>query len=190
MITRLPNSSAAFALVTNCAAEEFVRDYELLIRREVRLLLHDPRLTRLLDSVDLSQSVLASFFWRSAAGQYQLDGPQQLARLLLTMARNKMASQARREHRQCRDVRRDELRDDMIDRVADDELSPSDRVCREELLERIRDGMNAEELRIAELRSSGMAWAEIADQLGGTAQGRRMQLARATDRLSRELNSE
>src|SRR5262249_4740771 len=88
------------------AAEELVRCYEPLIRREVRLRIEDDRLNRLFDSSDLSQSVLAAFFVRAAIGEYDLDSPHKLAQLLVTMARNKLASRARRERRMRRDLRR------------------------------------------------------------------------------------
>ncbi len=78
------------------AAEELVRRYEPLIRREVRLRIEDDRLNRAFDSIDVSQSVLASFFVRAAVGQYDLDRPDQLTRLLVAMARNKLASRAGR----------------------------------------------------------------------------------------------
>ena len=58
------------------AAAEVVRRYEPALRRAVRARLRrDPRLCRLLDSVDVSQSVLASFFVRAALGQYDLTTP-------------------------------------------------------------------------------------------------------------------
>src|SRR5262245_51385378 len=88
------------------AAAELVRRYEPLIRREIRLNLDDRRLGRVFDSMDVCQSVLASFFVRTAAGEYDLERPEQLVALLVTMARNKLASAARREHRGCRDSRR------------------------------------------------------------------------------------
>src|SRR5439155_3062491 len=88
------------------AAVELVRQYEPLIRREVRMHLDDQHLCRLFDSLDISQSVLLSFFVRSAAGQYDLDRPEQLLNLLVAMTRNKLASAARYEHRQRRDQRR------------------------------------------------------------------------------------
>ena len=77
------------------AAVELVRRYEPAIRRVVRLQMRDPRLRRILDSMDVCQSVLASFFLRAATGQYDLNQPAQLLRLLAVMARNKVASQAR-----------------------------------------------------------------------------------------------
>src|SRR3954454_383646 len=88
------------------AAEELVRRYEPLIRREVRLRLEDRRLARLFDSMDVCQAVLASFFVRAAGGGYELDAPEQLVGLLVKMARNKLAAAARKAPRQRRDHRR------------------------------------------------------------------------------------
>ena len=48
--------------------------------------------------MDVDQSVLASFFLRTAAGRYDLDGPDQLIRLLVRMTRNKLASAARKQY--------------------------------------------------------------------------------------------
>ena len=90
------------------AAEELVRRYEAEIRLEVRgwLRLRNPALRRVFDSMDICQSVLASFFARAAVGDFDLDEPPQLIRLLVGMARNKVAEQARHHQRQRRDVRR------------------------------------------------------------------------------------
>ena len=169
------------------AAAELVRQYEPLIRREVRLHLEDRRLCRLFDSMDVCQSVLASFFLRTAAGQYDLERPEQLLRLLVTMARNKLASAARGQHRQCRDQRRVEAGGAKLEGVAADAPSPSEVVAGRELLERFRQALSDEERQVAELRGQGVAWADVAARLGGTAQGRRMQLARALERVAREL---
>ena len=88
------------------AAAEFVRQYEPLIRRAVRFRLEDARLRRVFDSMDVSQSVLASFFARAAVGMYDLDNPKQLVKLLATMTRNKVATAAQRQRCQRRDNRR------------------------------------------------------------------------------------
>src|SRR5262249_2680094 len=64
------------------AAVELVRQYESAIRLEVRMRLRSARLRRVLDSMDICQSVLASFFVRAAAGHYDLEEPGQLIRLL------------------------------------------------------------------------------------------------------------
>jgi RNA polymerase sigma-70 factor (ECF subfamily) len=85
------------------AAEDLVRQYESAIRLAVRTRLTDPALRRQLDSVDICQSVLASFFARAALGQYDLADPAQLVGLLVRMAHNKLAGQARFHRRLRRD---------------------------------------------------------------------------------------
>ena len=57
------------------AAMDLVVRYEPAIRRAVRVRLRDPRLRRLVESVDICQSVFASFFVRTSLGQYDLDSP-------------------------------------------------------------------------------------------------------------------
>src|SRR5260370_26617282 len=84
------------------AATLLVRRYEPTIRRTVRIRLADARLGHLLDSMDISQSVLGSFFYRAASGQYDLETPEQLLGLLADMARKKLVSQARKQRTQRR----------------------------------------------------------------------------------------
>jgi len=67
------------------AAVELVRRYEPQIRLEVRLRLRDRRLRRLVDSMDICQSVLSSFFLRVAAGECDLERPEQLLNFLIAM---------------------------------------------------------------------------------------------------------
>ncbi len=173
------------------AAAELVKQNEPLVRREVRLHLEDRGLCRLFDSMDVCQSVLASFFVRTAAGQYDLQRPEQLVKLLVTMARNKLISAARRQRRQRRDHRRVAPgAADNLHQVASREPGPSERAAGKELLERVRDLLSEDEQRLVELRFQGLGWAEIAGQLGGTAQARRMQLARALDRAAHALGLE
>ena len=76
----------------DAAAAELVQRFEPLIRREVRMRIGSNQLKRAFDSMDVSQSVLANFFARAARGQFELERPEQLAGLLVTMARNKLVS--------------------------------------------------------------------------------------------------
>jgi RNA polymerase sigma-70 factor (ECF subfamily) len=170
------------------ATEELVRRYEPMIRREVRLQLQDPRLTRLFDSIDVCQSVLASFFLRAAAGQYDLRSPPQLVNLLVEMARRKLAFAARRQYRQRRDIRRTKsFAGEVAAQVGAPGPDPVEAVASAELLERFRQCLSAEERQLAEWRSDGISWAEIAERAGGTADSRRVQLVRAVDRVVRRL---
>ena len=169
------------------AATELVRRYEPLIRREVRLQLEDRRLARLFDSMDICQSVLGSFFVRAAMGEYDLEQPQNLVRLLVTMTRNKLASAARRHRRLRRDDRRVVEGNRALEGIVDDSPEPYEVVADQELLQRARQRLSAEERRLAELRGEGLAWIEIAALIGGTPQARRMQLSRAVKRVVCEL---
>src|SRR5690242_5885727 len=78
------------------AAAAVWQRYEPLLRRVVRLRLRDPRLRRLFDEADICQSVMASFFVRATAGEFELNGPEQLQHLLARMGRNKLVNAARR----------------------------------------------------------------------------------------------
>jgi RNA polymerase sigma-70 factor (ECF subfamily) len=173
------------------AAAELVRRFEPLIRREIRMQLEDQHLFRVFDSMDVCQSVLASFFVRTAAGEYDLERPEQLVGLLVTMARNKLASAARREYRARRDVRRvSEAAAEQMDSVPDAEGGPGEVLATRELLDRFRRCLSEEERQIVELRGDGLTWADVAARIGGTAQSRRMQLTRAVERVVRELGIE
>ena len=169
------------------AATELFHRYEAVIRREARMRLSDPRLGRLLDSGDVCQSVLASFFVRAAAGQYDLEAPAQLVALLAVMTRNKVAFAARKQNAQRRDARRLEAGDVNDMGVADPGASPSRIAAGRELLALVHDRLSDDERLVADRRAAGAGWAEVAAELGGTADGRRMQLTRALDRVSREL---
>src|SRR5437870_4932363 len=80
------------------------------------------------------QYVPARFFSRAGLGQYELDEPQQLLRLLVVMARNKLRSQVRKERRQRRDHRAVEGAVDEAMAVVGDAPSPSRVVIGKELL--------------------------------------------------------
>jgi hypothetical protein len=172
------------------AARELVRHYESVVRLEVRLRLADPRLGRAFDSMDICQSVLASFFVRAAAGQFELDQPRDLVKLLVVMARKKLAFHVRKERADRRDNRRVEF-------VPAEEMerarigpSPSEEIAGRELLDAFRQRFSDEERQLADRRARGEGWADIAATLGGTAASRRKQLERAVDRITRELGLE
>ena len=169
------------------AAEELVRKYEPLVRRAVRIRLEDRKLGRLFDSMDVCQSVLKSFFVRTAAGQYDLDEPGQLVGLLVAMAGTKLACEARRQHRQRRDQRRVAEGDEALGGVAADDPSPSRAAAAKDLLAAARERLTEEERALADLRGEGLTWEEVAARVGGTAQARRVQLSRALDRVARDL---
>jgi RNA polymerase sigma-70 factor (ECF subfamily) len=169
------------------AATELVRRYEESIRRAVRFRLADSRLERVFDSMDICQSVFASFFVRTAAGQFDIEQPEQLLKLLVAIARNKLAKQVHNQQRQCRDYRRVQPAEMDAEQFAADDATPSQIVAGEELLRKADRLLTDEERELRELRKEGLDWATIAEQLGSSPEALRKKLARAMDRVAHEL---
>jgi len=170
----------------DAAAAELVRLYEPAIRRAARIRLADSNLRRLFDSMDISQSVFASFFVRAALGQYELDKPERLLALLVAMSRKKLADHARRQAAARRDYRRTRNNIDEALHAAPGS-SPDQHVAARELLDEFRRRLSPDERRLAEQRALGHGWDQIAADEGGSAEALRKQLARAIDRVSQEL---
>jgi RNA polymerase sigma-70 factor (ECF subfamily) len=169
------------------AAAEVVRRYEPALRRLIRMRLTDPHLTRLLDSMDICQSVLANFFVRMAAGQFELNTPDQLLKLLSVMARNRLFDHAAKQKAGRRDARRQSDDPDALERVPTTDPSPSQAAAARDLLERLRASMSEEERYLADQRGLGRGWADIAREMGGSPEALRKRLARAVDRAARAL---
>ncbi len=173
------------------AAAELVRDFEPAIRRMIRVYLTDRRLRRVFDSMDLCQSVLANFFVRVAAGQFDVDQPEKLLKLLTEMARNKVREVARRQHARRRDNRRVEPDgEEALKAVPDPTDTPSQIVAAKELWQQVRQRLTVEERALAEQRAQGSAWEEIAAEQGDSAEALRKKLARAINRVLRVLGLE
>jgi RNA polymerase sigma-70 factor (ECF subfamily) len=166
------------------AAEELLRKYLPVLRREIRQRLHHSDLCRLLDSMDICQSVLASFLLRASAGQYDLPHPRALLRLLVRMARNKLATHARKLR-----LSIESSSPDALDLVSS-RPSPAQVIAGRDLLREVLDHLTDEERRLADLRSAGLSWPKVASSTGGTAESRRKQLSRALDRVVRQLRLE
>jgi RNA polymerase sigma-70 factor (ECF subfamily) len=171
------------------ACAELVRRYEPAIRVVVHVRLTDPGLRRLFDSMDVCQSVLASFFARAALGQFELSTPEQLVRLLRKMASNRVINHARKHHAAVRDVRRVVQAPDE-GQLADRRPSPSEVVANQELLDEVRNRLGPEERRLADQRALGRSWEEIAAETGGSPGALRMRLRRALDLILSQLGLE
>jgi RNA polymerase sigma-70 factor (ECF subfamily) len=174
------------------AAEELVRTYEPDLRRAIRVRLTDARLRRLVDSIDICQSVLAGFFVRTAAGQYDIQTPEELIKLLVTMARNRVIDWARRSQADRRDGRRDVSIDGDSHPMefASPQSGPVSVLVNRELLEQVRSRLAPEELKLMEQRAEGLDWNAIACQTGEQVNAVRMRLTRALDRVAGELGLE
>jgi RNA polymerase sigma factor (sigma-70 family) len=170
------------------AAARLVRTYEPEVRRLVRLRLTDPYVRRLVDSVDVCQSVLAKFFLHLALGQFQLENPASLLKLLATMARNKVLNLARDRRRERQARQGVEGADpNPLQFVADPGATPAHLASCRELLHAARQRLSSRERLLAERRAAGCSWAEIAAEVEGSPDGLRKQLARAVERVAQEL---
>ena len=177
------------------AAAELVKHYEPAIRRAARVRLVDTRLNRLLDSMDICQSVMASFFVRASLGQFELDTPDQLLRLLATMTRNKLVGHvkgqaaARRDFRRVAEVKgaRDGEPDQGMSQIPGQYPTPSRDVAARELLDEALRRLSPDEKKILECREQGEQWAQIATELGSSPEALRKRLGRAVDRVALEI---
>jgi RNA polymerase sigma-70 factor (ECF subfamily) len=166
------------------AVSELIRLYEPVVRTMVRAWLRpwEARLRKVFDSADICQSVLAWFFLKGAPERYDLARPDDLRRLFLVMVRNRVFYQVRRHKRTSQDVA-------LPQEASSRELPPDELLAGRELMEAITCRLTLEEAELAQRRVQGMTWGEIAAELGGSADGRRMQLARAAERLARDLKT-
>jgi RNA polymerase sigma-70 factor (ECF subfamily) len=170
------------------AANELVREYEPAIRRIIRARLTDARLRRTFDSMDICQSVMANFFVRTAAGQFDLQEPEQLLKLLATMAKNKLLNLARDQQAARRDQRRiQDGNSAALMAAPSGEHTPSQIVSGAELLAAVLVHLSDEERFLAEQRAQGRDWAEIAAELNSSPEALRKKLARAMDRVTKQL---
>jgi RNA polymerase sigma-70 factor (ECF subfamily) len=173
------------------AATDLVRQLEPELRRAVRVRLGDPRLRRVVDSVDICQSVLANFFVRARLGEFDLSQPDQLLRMLMVMARNKLQDRARRQHAQKRDARQLEaLPAGDLDALVGNEPEPGRILASRDLLTEVRKLLTDEERMLADRRAVGLDWPEIATQVGGQPDTLRKKLNRALDRVMAHLGLE
>lgn len=170
------------------AAEELVRHYEPTVRLVIRRRMTDARLRRLLDSMDICQSVLGTFFAEVAAGRFELDTPDQLCKLLATMARNKLVSCTRKQTAARRTPLDLEIFGGEHLESVDPHPTPKQIVGDQELVEEIRKRLSPEELRLYELYAADHTWSEIAAEVGGTPDECRMRYTRAMKRVRKELD--
>lgn len=169
------------------AALALVQEYEPEIRRAARLRLTDPKLRRIVDSIDICQSVFGRFFRSAAEGSFELESPAQLLLLLTTMTRNRVID----EHRRQTTAKRANLEfNESVDpeQLIVDSPGPRTAAAARELLEEVRSRMTPLELAVADLRGAGRSWEEIAGELNESAEKLRKLLERALERVRQQLN--
>ncbi|MGO9916285.1 MAG: RNA polymerase subunit sigma-24 [Isosphaeraceae bacterium] len=165
------------------AAARLAHEFEPFIRRFVRFRMrqrsnHD-RLRPEIDSADICQSIFKSLFVGLREGRFELNRPEQLAKLLSAMVRFKVATKARRLSVTLREIL--EL-DAPMDR-ADSRPGPEKVVDDRDALETILKLFEEDELELLIRRLDDQPWPTIALAVGGTAEGLRKKLTRAIERV-------
>lgn len=171
------------------AATELVRRFEPGVRGAARKPLQEMKLSHLVDSADISQAVLANFFSRAADGRFELHHPEQLFGLLVTMARNKVRDEARRQRTQRREARRVHLQhsDHCLEGIIGGEPTPSRIVSGQELAAEVARRLSDEARHLVDERAAGRPWAELAAEKGTTPAALRKRLARELERVAAEV---
>jgi RNA polymerase sigma factor (sigma-70 family) len=155
------------------ACETIVAVYGPLVIREAANRLGSSELKRALDAEDVCQSVLKSFLWRAARGQYVCNGPDDLVRLLVVMTRNKVATQANRQKR------RAAADDFLIERELQRTTSTaSAEFAAREIVAEMRRELPPSLLVAFDMRLEGYSWNDIAAHTGIKADTLRKQLQR------------
>jgi RNA polymerase sigma-70 factor (ECF subfamily) len=173
------------------AAEALVKSYEPEIRRIVRVRLNNSKMRKLIDSVDICQSVLANFFVRAALGQFELDSPQKLHKLLATMACNKFNDQIRKQKADKRGHGKEAINDTQVLRGLEaSEPGPAKTAALREILEIVRSHLTPEERYLVENRLQGREWADLATELNMTPDAVRKRFSRALDRVTQQMKLE
>lgn len=172
------------------AAEQLFRYYEPEIRAEIRYRLRSSAVRRVVDSQDICQSVMFSFFLRIGAGQYEIEQPQELLQLLLKIARNKTNDAYRTQLADKRDVRRVRSLEDAkeMEEKQGQEKVIADKAEMSELLEELERKLSTQEFEIASLRRQGFQWDEIGVKLGDSPEALRKRFHRAIEKIGRTLS--
>jgi DNA-directed RNA polymerase specialized sigma24 family protein len=171
------------------AVREFVQEYEPYIRRAIRPRIVRANLRAVADSADICQSTLGCFLIRVATGDFEVGTRQDLEKLLLGIARRKVAFLIRREYAERRDRNRVQPITDDDERLVESN-EPAAAVVRHDLLAHVRSLLPAEEQRLFSMRQEGLTWEEISSRAGVPAILLRKRLSRALARVSAEFRME
>jgi RNA polymerase sigma-70 factor (ECF subfamily) len=170
------------------AAQKLVELYEPEIRRAARMRLTDSKLRRIVDSIDICQSVFGKFFETAQSPKgIDLKKPEQLLGLLVTMTRNRVVDEHRHQTAQKRNAGEGVV-EAAAGLLVSDSDGPKTAAEMKEMIAKVRASLSEEELQIADLRGSGLTWDEVAAQIGGSADSHRKRLERGIERVRGEFS--
>jgi RNA polymerase sigma factor (sigma-70 family) len=162
-----------------------VQQYEREVRLMARVLL-GPALRPYLDSLDLVQSVHRSLLIGLHGGRFQLNSPQDLLALALTVVRRKVARQWRHLQRQKRLESSTSDSHNLPDVLVSLSSSSDDPACTAQFNDQVRElcrHLSAAEYTILQMRLAGYDTAEIGAHLRLSSVALRVRLTRLRQRL-------
>src|SRR5262245_17265996 len=130
------------------------------------------RLAGRLDGEDVVQSVFRTFFRRSTAGEFQIDGSAQLWRLLVTITLMKARAKARYHLADKRDARAEQAPgpDDWLPQAVAREPGPEEAAILVDQIDALLRGLPALHAQVLERRLQGHHVTDIAAQLSVSRQ--------------------
>ena len=135
------------------------------------------KLARRIDAEDIVQSAYRSFFVRTRAGQFAVDEPGDLWRLLAQIALNKLCHSAEWHTAARRSLAREnDAPGDWVSQLMDAQVSPELEVIVADQLEFLMSQLTAATCRVLELRLQGHDVDEIATAIGRSPRTVRRQL--------------
>ena len=186
-MTSMTTSSSDFAALLDRARggdqdslSELARKYEPEVPIVARVLL-GPGLRPYLDSLDLVQSVHKSLLLGLRQAKYQIDSPERLVALAVTMLRRKVARMWRQNRRQLRLNRPDDSGENFTDvlvGLAGAEPDPARHAQMTDAVQRLWNHLSALDRRVIELRLEGHSTADAARLLNEDPDRLRVRLNR------------
>jgi DNA-directed RNA polymerase specialized sigma24 family protein len=111
-----------------------------------------------------------------------------VASLLFHMARNKLIDRAREEKTAKRGGRhRSQAEQEPVDGLPSREGDPGELLAGRDLVLGVRERLDEPNRQLLDRWLSGVEWARIAEEVGGSAEALRKQLSRAIDGIARDL---
>jgi DNA-directed RNA polymerase specialized sigma24 family protein len=159
------------------------------IRAHIRRWLSDGPLRRVVDSVDIWQSILVKFDQCIQKGQFQAETLEQLQNFLRTLARNRLRDLLRKgqvARRYCALIAPLRRPFDSPE-VADAGSSPSQQVAYAELEQQFLGSLSEWGRQMYTWRAQGWTWAQIAAEVGGLPDTLRIRFDRELVRVVREM---
>ena len=167
----------------------FVRQYEPEIRRLIRIRLNGSTLRRTMDSVDICQSTFFKFLQQLAACNLHVDTPEELSKLLFTIAQNNLRDELRKSNTKRRGQGVTFIKEqNLLPLIEDPALNPGQLAANRDFWETVKSRMTAGERDLVEQRAMGHDWKTLADRFQSTPAALRRRLVRLRSRLGHYLN--